>query len=316
MSMDFAPDKSCNSIFDAFVKALVNYFNFKGRTSRYDYWGFCFVNFLIQLLFTLLGILAIRMLPEMAEGIETSSSIYGFIMIIPWIAAATRRLHDTDRSALKWLLAFPIVGFILVFILGFLAGLYSGSKNISIILTSFFICAYILTLFVLLCFRGSEKDNKYGKAVAEDAGQRWKGLAMPIFISIIPLLSVLALGIVGGYSKARITYRIRNTVPLMYDMLAEAKGYKTGMPIADVQSSGADAVGILRESPEGGVIKVERVGKTFVVTYSEVLAPLCFTFMAYNWAEHPDFESFKVEDDRDCQSCTENAPCTLIWNYK
>lgn len=311
MKTEFSEVASCDNIFDAFVKALVNYFNFKGRTSRYDYWGFCFVNFLIQLLFTLLGILAIRMLPEAAEGIETSSSIYGFIMIIPWIAAATRRLHDTDRSALQWLLAFPVAGAILLVIIGVVMKM----ENF-IVFVSFAIFIYLISLLVVLCFRGKSEDNKYGKAVAEDAGQRWKGLAMPIFISIIPLLSVLALGIVGGYSKARITYRIRNTVPLMYDMLAEAKGYKTGMQIADVQSSGAEAVGILRESPEGGVIKVERVGKTFVVTYSEVLAPLCFTFMAYNWAEHPDFESLKVEDDRDCQSCTENAPCTLIWNYK
>ncbi len=313
MKTEFSEVESSKNIFEAFFKALVNCFNFKGRTSRYDYWGFSFINFGVHLLFSLLGILAVRISTEAVEGVNVSLSIYSILILIPWFAAMVRRLHDTGRSALKWLLVLPLIGTVILFVIGILL-----KTKIFVVWVSFAILMYVIALSIVLCFRGSEKDNKYGQAVAEDSEQRWKGLAMPVFMVLVPIIVAIFTGVLSGYSRVHSKYRIQNVVPVMYDVLAEAKGYKTGTPIADIKSSylNPQSVGIFRVSPEGGKIKASRVGNMFIITHSEVPSSLCHDFSNYNWTEHPDFESFKIEDGRDCQSCTENAPCTLIWNYK
>lgn len=314
MSMNFAPDKSCNNIFDAFAKALVNYFNFKGRTSRYDYWGFCFVNFLINAVLTLAGLLIIRKSPGVYGGLNAISTIYGVLMIIPWIAAMSRRLHDTDRSALKWLLAFPL----LVLLLGFIVSFMLRGASASIIVVSLLICAYMLTLLVLLCFRGSEKDNKHGAAVAEDAGQRWKGLAMPVCMIIIPIVASLAVGALSGYSKAMNKYKTeREVVPAIYDVLSRAKGQDGSDAIVnfDPQSANAQPVGVMTITPSGNKVEVKRAGDFYEVTADNISESLCMALFGYNWYEHPDFEAMGINDGKNCQICV-SAPCKITWRYK
>ncbi len=318
MNINFPENQSCNNIFEAFVKAWVNFCNYKGRASRYDYWSFIFVNFLINFAFMLVGFFAISISEQASNGVDISSTVYSVAFLVPWIAAIVRRLHDTGRSALKWLLAFPLLGFFLVFILGILAGFKFDAKNVSIILTAFFICGYMLTLLVLLCLRGSEKDNKYGPAVAEDAGQRWKGLAMPIFMIIMPILAAFAMGVVSGYSKAMNRYKTEKEIaPAIYDVLSKAKGQDGSDAIAnfDPQASNAQPVGVLTTTPSGNKVEIKRSGDFFEVTVDNVSGELCVALFGYNWYEHPDFMTMGINEGENCQICL-STPCTITWRYK
>ena len=313
--MEFSEVESSKNIFEAFAKAIVNYFNFKGRTSRYDYWGFAFVNFLINMVFTLAGLFVIQKSPVVYGGMDAMLTIYGVLMIIPWISAMTRRLHDTNRSALKWLLAFPLVGIvILVILIAFAQSYLKGAY----ILFSFLIVIYVITMFVLLCFRGSEKDNKHGPAVAEDAGQRWKGIAMPVCMIIIPIVASLAVGALSGYSKAMNKYKTeKEVVPAIYDMLSRAKGQDGSDAIVnfDPQNTNAQPVGVMTITPSGNKVEVKRAGDFYEVTADNISESLCMALFGYNWYEHPDFEAMGINDKKGCEECYD-SPCTITWRYK
>ena len=64
-------------------------------------------------------------------GYGAISGIFTLLIFIPGLAAAARRLHDTDRSGFWILISFiPLIG--------------------------------IIWLIVLLTFKGSEGDNRFG----------------------------------------------------------------------------------------------------------------------------------------------------------
>ena len=314
MSMNFAPDKSCDNIFDAFAKAMVNYFKFKGRTSRYDFWGFNFVNFLVQTFFFLFGMFIIQESKKIYGGIDIASQIFGLVMIIPWLSAMARRLHDTNRSALKWLVAFPLAG---IAILGVSIAFAKEQLKSTYVLFSFLILVYFISLLVVLCFRGSEKDNKYGPAVAEDANQRWKGLAMPICMFILPFLGVLAIGMLSGYSKAMNKYKTEKEIaPAIYNLLKEVKNDKNG-PVFDGRewhepASNSETMTI---TPSGYKIEMKRSGDFYEVSLGEVLPTLCTEIGNYHWGENPDFVNIRINEGPDCYSCVEQ-PCSITWKYK
>ncbi|MFL2664676.1 MAG: DUF805 domain-containing protein [Dehalococcoidia bacterium] len=82
------------------------YFDFQSRTSRRDYWYTFLIIFLLGILFG--GINSIYT-PETLLIQNT----WQFITLIPSLAIATRRLHDTNKSGfwqLLWLI--PVFGWI------------------------------------------------------------------------------------------------------------------------------------------------------------------------------------------------------------
>lgn len=83
---------------------LANYANFNGRDARPDFWWFILASALVS------AALAIA-------SLDVIGNLWSLAMILPTIAAATRRLHDTGRSGWWQLLAFiPIVGGIIVIV--------------------------------------------------------------------------------------------------------------------------------------------------------------------------------------------------------
>ena len=46
--MDMVEEKASRTMKDAFIKAFHQYFDFNGRTSRYDYWSFLLVNLAVS----------------------------------------------------------------------------------------------------------------------------------------------------------------------------------------------------------------------------------------------------------------------------
>ena len=80
---------------------LSKYVNFEGRASRPEYWWFA-------LFIVIVGV-------GLSFVSETVSMLFYLATLLPSIAAATRRLHDTDRSGWWQLIGIvPIVGWIVI----------------------------------------------------------------------------------------------------------------------------------------------------------------------------------------------------------
>ncbi|EFE76041.1 DUF805 domain-containing protein [Streptomyces filamentosus] len=91
-----------------YLAVLKNYAGFSGRARRKEYWMFTLINFVISLVLTIIG---------SAIGVEFISYIYSVAVIIPALAVAVRRLHDTGRSGWWLLIALvPLVGAIVLIV--------------------------------------------------------------------------------------------------------------------------------------------------------------------------------------------------------
>lgn len=195
-------NKECASanIFDAYTKALQNYFNFKGRTSRYDYWGFYAVNFLIAFVLALFGL--------KVSSFSMVHNIYSLALLIPTWAAICRRLHDIGKSAF-WYLFLPIFVAVLLGVVGF-----KTQNHIMFGLTFFAGMIYTVILLVWLCYKGEEKDNIFGPQIVETPRQKKVGkwlciifLVLPLVMILIAVVSVFSSGVISGYTKAMEQYQ-------------------------------------------------------------------------------------------------------------
>jgi len=113
-----------------YIKVLKQYFDFKGRARRKEYWMF--------MLFNIIFIIVLMVISEFIDGLFNTRGIgsiflgfYYLGMIIPSLAVVVRRLHDQNKSGWYYFICFiPVIG-----------GLW---------------------LFVLLVTEGDRKSNKYG----------------------------------------------------------------------------------------------------------------------------------------------------------
>lgn len=72
-----------------------NYANFDGRARRSEYWYFVLVQVIISFILQLLDLVLVAAadLPVAPLG-----TLFGIAMLVPGLAVAVRRLHDTGRS--------------------------------------------------------------------------------------------------------------------------------------------------------------------------------------------------------------------------
>jgi uncharacterized membrane protein YhaH (DUF805 family) len=107
---------------DAVRSGFDNYANFNGRASRSAYWWWVLfsilVSFVTRLLDTLVGSNIIQTNQYgTAVSVGIMSSLVGLALLLPSIAVAVRRLHDTDHSGWwYWLVIIPIIGWIILLI--------------------------------------------------------------------------------------------------------------------------------------------------------------------------------------------------------
>lgn len=89
-----------------YVEVLKKYAVFTGRASRTEYWTFFLFNLLVSMG---IGIIDTVIGSEM----QVLGNLYSLAVLIPGLAVAVRRLHDTNHSA-WWLLInlIPIAGWI------------------------------------------------------------------------------------------------------------------------------------------------------------------------------------------------------------
>ena len=99
-----------------FVDSLQNrYAEFSGRARRREYWMFVLFSVLTYLAACMAGMLVDVVLNT--EGIIMALALVGVWLglIVPSIAVAIRRLHDTGHSGWMFLLAFvPVVSLVLL----------------------------------------------------------------------------------------------------------------------------------------------------------------------------------------------------------
>lgn len=90
-----------------YVQMFKRWSDFNGKSNTRELWMAVLVNFLIGIVFTILG--------RIIGIFNTIEAIYGLVILIPMIALWIRRMHDVGKSGwnlLWWLL--PVVGWIYV----------------------------------------------------------------------------------------------------------------------------------------------------------------------------------------------------------
>ena len=95
-----------------------SYFGFDGRASRSEYWWFALFAVLLGIVTSVLdGFLGTYTVTSSGKMIGFINSIFLLAILLPSIAVAVRRLHDTDRSGWFYLLIFiPLIGSIILII--------------------------------------------------------------------------------------------------------------------------------------------------------------------------------------------------------
>jgi uncharacterized membrane protein YhaH (DUF805 family) len=97
-----------NFIEKYFLNVIVGQFaDFKGRATRKQFWLFVLINFIIGTLFETITYLIFG-----ANSFTSTIivSVYGLVILIPYIAIMVRRLHD--RNFKGWWLLLPIISFL------------------------------------------------------------------------------------------------------------------------------------------------------------------------------------------------------------
>ena len=92
-----------------YLTVLKNYAGFSGRARRTEYWMFILFNIIISVVLSVIG--------SVVDQGNILGAIYALAVLIPSLAVAVRRLHDTGRSG-WWLLIglIPLIGAIVLIV--------------------------------------------------------------------------------------------------------------------------------------------------------------------------------------------------------
>ena len=167
-----APAKS---LWQYFVEAYTqNYFNFKGRARRREYWGIWLFYNLIALAISVIGRLlsdtdagAFSMLSSMNLTWTVISVLWSIVGFFPQASATVRRLHDKGYSG-KWYLGvffLSVVFVTLSFVVGFSLLMNGRQSNGMLVLFGLIGLLFIVLaifIFILLLLDGDKTENKYG----------------------------------------------------------------------------------------------------------------------------------------------------------
>jgi len=139
-----------------------NYANFNGRARRSEYWWFTLAHIIIVAVLTLLD----SSLGLTFGGGESGilKTIYSFLIFIPSLAVAVRRLHDVGKSG--WLLLITyglIIACAIAMVLsGIATGMAGGNFGLAFIIPVLGIIAVGIYMLILFCKEGDHGANKYG----------------------------------------------------------------------------------------------------------------------------------------------------------
>lgn len=147
-------------------RPIEKYADFTGRASRAEFWWY----FLAVIVASIVARIIDNILGMHLMGPYGPLSLILMVgLLVPNIAVAVRRLHDTDRSG--WWILLPVVPYCLAFVLGGAAlmggaaagsamGMGAGMGIATIFLLIGAACAILLLVFY--CLPGTPGDNRYG----------------------------------------------------------------------------------------------------------------------------------------------------------
>lgn len=278
------PENPNRNIFQCYADCFKKYFQFNGRSSRYEYWSFYLVNLMINL------VLSIPVLAVL-------SLIYSLAVLIPGLAVAVRRMHDINKSG--WKLLLPIGLYTLLFVvLAAVGAVFSYTNNESpvseTIKTVLFIClggfgtlALIIIYLYWMFKKGDATANKYGPApFAEEKKHRRVVIIAGVLMLLLPVLGILSVGMIAGYSKAdqkfklnksadQISLIVVNTRALFslqdsYDLLSTSIAKEYHIIPEDMITESGSVV-----NPYGGEVRISGLGKSFELTFAAVPEKIC-----------------------------------------
>ena len=142
-------------IMNSWQEAWLNGYKFSGRTGRYDFWAFMFVNLIIFLMcFSVAGYFQLNRF-----------FWYAFLLILacPLFSISVRRLHDANYSG-KWVIPLAILA--AVTLADFEFSFFNAEVSLYLTL------AYATFLLWLLDLNGKRFGNKYGAFVMEKNGAK------------------------------------------------------------------------------------------------------------------------------------------------
>lgn len=154
---------------------LKRYAEFSGRSRRMEFWMFQLFQWLVYFaVFALMMIIgggalmtgdprAFASIGGAMMAIFGLYFLFALAMLIPSIAVAVRRLHDTERSG-WWILA-PLSGYVIMLIGTVMAAGSPDNPGLGGILAMVGMIAVIglgITLLVFMFLEGTRGPNKYG----------------------------------------------------------------------------------------------------------------------------------------------------------
>ena len=91
-----------------YLDVIKKYAVFSGRARRQEYWMFLLINLIVEIVLYAIGA---------ALNTQFLYDLYALALLLPSLAVAARRLHDTDRSG-WWLLIviIPLIGAIVLIV--------------------------------------------------------------------------------------------------------------------------------------------------------------------------------------------------------
>lgn len=94
-----------------------NYVTFSGRAPRSEFWYWVLFEILVSIV---AGILDAAVFP--LSEVSPLNAIASIVLFLPGLAVSVRRLHDIDRTGWWVLIAFTIIGIVLLIIWNCLRG--------------------------------------------------------------------------------------------------------------------------------------------------------------------------------------------------
>ncbi|HKH00969.1 MAG TPA: DUF805 domain-containing protein [Bradyrhizobium sp.] len=95
---------------EAIASVFRNYATFSGRAPRSEYWYFALFAFLVGVATSIVDML----LFPIWTNFSPINSLASLALLLPSIAVGVRRLHDIDRTGWWVLIAFTVIGILLL----------------------------------------------------------------------------------------------------------------------------------------------------------------------------------------------------------
>lgn len=227
MKEDLAAKPKCCCAFGkdgawaAWARVYKNIFNYKGRTSRYEFWSFMLINLFFALIFGYGASLLLSAYTSLTIG-SLYLLVFLIVVILTALSLSVRRIHDTGYSAWNGFyrqLTFSFVALLAtVFLTGFVYDtiIHNPSEEESWWLNASATgCLLLLTAFLLIIsyystkigiavayFESETSDNEYGKVSYNEKCHKMLTLRYAaLFCVTVSLLYTLSLviGIISSF---------------------------------------------------------------------------------------------------------------------